>query len=284
MELTDRQTLRRLLEKNGFRFSKAKGQNFLTAAWVPDRIAAESGITEEDGVLEIGPGVGVLTTRLARQAAAVAAVELDRTLEAVLTETLEGLDNVAVVYADALKTDLKALCREKLGDRPWKVCANLPYNVTKPLITAFLEAGCFETVTVMVQREVARRLCARPGTEEYGAFTVLVDWYAQAEALFDVPPECFVPRPGVVSTVVQLTVRPAPPVAVEDRDFFFRVVRAAFGQRRKTLPNALCAGMPELSRPAVERAVAGLGLDGRVRGEALSLEQFASLANALYAS
>lgn len=155
MELTDRQTLRRLLEKNGFRFSKAKGQNFLTAAWVPDRIAAESGITEEDGVLEIGPGVGVLTTRLARQAAAVAAVELDRTLEPVLAETLEGLDNVAVVYADALKTDLKALCREKLGDRPWKVCANLPYNVTKSLITAFLEAGCFETVTVMVQREVA---------------------------------------------------------------------------------------------------------------------------------
>ena len=174
MNLTDYRDITALLQRHGFRFSKSMGQNFLTAAWVPQQIAAESGITAADGALEIGPGVGCLTAELAKTAGRVTAVELDERLRGVLGETLADFDNVSVVFADALKADLPAICAETLGERPWKVCANLPYNVTTPLITAFLEAGCFESVTVMIQKEVAQRLCAAPGTGEYGAFSVLV--------------------------------------------------------------------------------------------------------------
>ena len=171
MNLTDYRDITALLQRHGFRFSKSMGQNFLTAAWVPQQIAAESGITAADGALEIGPGVGCLTAELAKTAGRVTAVELDERLRGVLGETLADFDNVSVVFADALKADLPAICAETLGERPWKVCANLPYNVTTPLITAFLEAGCFESVTVMIQKEVAQRLCAAPGTGEYGAFS-----------------------------------------------------------------------------------------------------------------
>ena len=174
MNLTDYRDITALLQRHGFRFSKSMGQNFLTAAWVPERIAAESGITKADGALEIGPGVGCLTAELAKTAGRVTAIELDGRLRDVLGETLGAYDNVSLVFADALRADLCAVCAETLGERPWKVCANLPYNVTTPLITAFLEAGCFESVTVMIQKEVAQRLCAAPGTGEYGAFSVLV--------------------------------------------------------------------------------------------------------------
>ena len=281
MNLTDYRDITALLQRHGFHFSKSLGQNFLTAAWVPQQIAAESGIEKTDGALEIGPGVGCLTAELAKTAGRVTAIELDERLRDVLAETLADFDNVSVVFADALKADLPAVCAETLGDRPWKVCANLPYNVTTPLITAFLEAGCFESVTVMIQKEVAERLCAAPGTGEYGAFSVLVQWYAEPRLLFDVPPHCFVPQPKVTSAVVRMDRRAAPPAQVDDEKFFFRTVRAAFAQRRKTLANALRSGFSELDRADIASAMEEALLPPAVRGETLSIMQFAALSNAL---
>lgn len=281
MNLTDYRDITALLQRHGFHFSKSLGQNFLTAAWVPQQIAAESGIEKTDGALEIGPGVGCLTAELAKTAGRVTAIELDERLRDVLAETLADFDNVSVVFADALKADLPAVCAETLGERPWKVCANLPYNVTTPLITAFLEAGCFESVTVMIQKEVAERLCAAPGTGEYGAFSVLVQWYAESRLLFDVPPHCFVPQPKVTSAVVRMDRRAAPPAQVDDEKFFFRTVRAAFAQRRKTLANALRSGFSELDRADIASAMEEAFLPPAVRGETLSIMQFAALSNAL---
>ncbi len=281
-DLTDYGRVTELLGRHGFRFSKSLGQNFLTAAWVPERIAREAELTDADGVLEIGPGVGCLTAELARRAGAVCALELDRRLEGVLKETLGDFDNVTVVFTDAVKADLRQICARHLGERPWKVCANLPYNVTSPLLTALLKAQCFETLTVMVQREVAERMCAGPGTGEYGAFSLLVQWYARPRILFEVPPGCFTPRPKVTSAVVRLETRQAPPAPVTDRDFFFAVVRAAFNQRRKTLPNAVSAGVAPVDRRMAEEALEKLGLPLTVRGEALSLEQFAALSELLW--
>ena len=281
MNLTDYRDIPALLQRHGFHFSKSLGQNFLTAAWVPQQIAAESGIEKTDGALEIGPGVGCLTAELAKTAGRVTAIELDERLRDVLAETLADFDNVSVVFADALKADLPAVCAETLGKRPWKVCANLPYNVTTPLITAFLEAGCFESVTVMIQKEVAERLCAAPGTGEYGAFSVLVQWYAESRLLFDVPPHCFVPQPKVTSAVVRMDRRAAPPAQVDDEKFFFRTVRAAFAQRRKTLANALRSGFSELDRADIASAMEEALLPPAVRGETLSIMQFAALSNAL---
>lgn len=282
MNLTDYTEVTALLRRHGFHFSKSMGQNFLTAAWVPERIAAESGITEADGALEVGPGVGCLTERLAQTAGHVTAIELDERLRGVLGETLAAYDNVSLVFADALRADLRAVCAETLGERPWKVCANLPYNVTTPLLTAFLEARCFESVTVMIQKEVAQRLCAAPGTADYGAFSVLVQWYAEPRLLFDVPPHCFVPQPKVTSAVVRMDRRAAPPASVTDEGLFFRTVRAAFGQRRKTLSNALRSGLSELSREDINAAIEETGLPLTVRGETLSIAQFAALSNALF--
>ena len=244
MELTNPADIRALLARHDFRFSKSMGQNFLTAAWVPSDIAEASGADAHTGVLEVGPGIGCLTEQLAQRAGKVVSVELDERLRPV-------------------------------------VCANLPYNVTSPLLTAFLTAGCFDTVTVMIQREVARRLCARPGTADYGALTVFVQWHAEPELLFDVPPHCFVPAPKVTSTVVRLRVRKSPPVAVQDEKLLFTVVRAAFNQRRKTLVNALSAGVPGCDKARAAAAVAACGLDARVRGETLSLARFAALSDAL---
>ncbi len=282
MDLTNYTEVTALLKRHGFHFSKSLGQNFLTAAWVPERIADEAELSPADGVLEVGPGVGCLTEQLSLRAGKVLCLELDRRLESVLSETLEGRDNVEIVFTDAAKADLPALCREHLGDRTWKVCANLPYNVTTPLLTAFLEAECFESVTVMVQKEVAERMCAGPGNKDYGAFTLLVQWYTEPELLFPVPPHCFVPQPKVTSAVVRLRRRETPPAEVPDRDFFFRVVRAAFAQRRKTLANALMAGFPALDRESAEACLTGAGLDPRIRGEALSLSQFAELSRVLF--
>ena len=265
MNLTNLADIRALLARHDFRFSKSLGQNFLTAAWVPADIADASGADDRTGVPEVGPGIGCLTERQ----------------RPVLAETLAGYPNVELVFGDVLALDLPQLVAERFdGLRP-VVCANLPYNVTSPLLTAFLTAGCFDTVTVMIQREVARRLCARPGTADYGALTVFVQWHAEPELLFDVPPHCFVPAPKVTSTVVRLRVRKAPPVAVQDEKLLFTVVRAAFNQRRKTLINALSAGVPGCDKARAAAAVAACGLDARVRGETLSLAQFAALSDAL---
>ena len=276
--LTDYNEIRTLLARHGFRFSKSLGQNFLTAAWVPQRIAEEAGLDEQTGVLEVGPGVGCLTRELSRRAGKVVSVELDMALKPVLAETLDGCGNVELVFADAAKLDLRALVEEKLpGLRP-VVCANLPYNVTSPLLTALIGCGVFESLTVMIQREVARRLCAGPGTADYGAFGLFVQWHTEPGILFDVPPNCFVPQPKVTSSVIRMTRRKAPPAQVGDEELLFRVIRAAFNQRRKTLANALSAGLG-LDRETLERAIVACGLDARVRGEALSIGDFAALSD-----
>ena len=281
MNLTNPSELKALLNRHGFRFSKAMGQNFLIASWVPERIALEAGIDEGTGVLEVGPGVGCLTHELAQYAGRVLAVELDERLRPVLRETLADCENAEVIFGDVLKQDLPALVKEHFpGLRP-VVCANLPYNVTSPLLTAFLEAGCFETVTVMIQREVARRLCAKPGTADYGAFTVFTQWHAEPEILFDVSPGCFLPAPKVTSSVVRLTVRKAPPVEVISEKRFFAVVRAAFNQRRKTLLNALSSGLSGFTKEQIAQAISDCGLDEKVRGETLGIAEFARLSDRL---
>ncbi len=279
MNLTDYSDIRGLLSRHGFHFSKSLGQNFLTAAWVPARIAESADLDENTGVLEVGPGVGCLTEQLSLRAGKVLAVELDKALKPVLAETLQGRENVELLFGDVLKQDLPALVRERLpGLRP-VVCANLPYNVTTPLLTAFLEAGCFETVTVMIQREVARRICAPANTPDYGAFGLFVQWHCRTELLFDVPPSCFVPQPKVTSSVIRLTRREEKPFAVRDEELLFRVIRAAFNQRRKTLANALSAGIGGLGKEQAEEILANCGFDPRIRGEAVDLAGFVRIAD-----
>ena len=281
MNLTNPSELKLLLGKHGFRFSKAMGQNFLIASWVPERIALEAGIDEGTGVLEVGPGVGCLTHELAQYAGRVLDAELEERLRTVLQETLADCENAEVIFGDVLKQDLPALVRAHFGGLRPVVRANLPYNVTSPLLTAFREAGCFETVTVMIQREVAKRLCAKPGTADYGAFTVFTQWHAEPEILFDVSPGCFLPAPKVTSSVVRLTVRKAPPVEVISEKRFFAVVRAAFNQRRKTLLNALSSGLNGFTKEQIAQAISDCGLDEKVRGEALGIAEFARLSDRL---
>ena len=239
MDLCNIRDIKALLGRHGFHFSKSMGQNFLIESWVPRNIAEASGADETCGVIEVGPGIGPLTVQLAGRAKKVVAVELDRTLFPVLAETLAEHPNVEVVPGDVMKLDLAALAAEKLPGLTPMVCANLPYNITTPVITAFLEAHVFSAITVMIQREVARRICAAPGSPDYGAFSVFCQYYAEPELLFDVPPECFLPAPKVTSSVIRLIPRSSPPQTLVDDQTFFRVVRAAFAQRRKTLINSL---------------------------------------------
>lgn len=282
MRLTDINDIKKLLASHGFRFSKSMGQNFLTAAWVPEDIAETAQLDENTGVLEVGPGIGCLTEQLAQRAGKVVAVELDNALRPVLKETLAGKDNVEIIFGDVLKQDIKQIVDEKMPGMRRVVCANLPYNVTSPLITAFLEAECFDTVTVMIQREVAKRICAKPATGDYGAFTVLVNWYAEPEMLFDVPPSCFIPQPKVTSSVIRLKMRAQPPVKVKDKALFFRVVKAAFGMRRKTLTNALGAAFGELNKGDIEQLLHSCGFDPKIRGEVLSIGEFAKISDAIF--
>jgi 16S rRNA (adenine1518-N6/adenine1519-N6)-dimethyltransferase len=255
------------------------GQNFLTAAWVPEDIAASAGLDEKTGVLEVGPGVGCLTRELSQRAGKVVSVELDRSLQPILAETLTGCENVEVVFGDVLKQDLPALVEETMPGLRHVVCANLPYNVTTPLLTAFLEAGCFETVTVMIQREVARRICSGPGSADYGAFGIFVQWHAETELLFDVPPSCFVPQPKVTSSVIRLTRREKPPFPVRDEALMFRLVRAAFNQRRKTLVNAVGSQVQGVTKEEIEKVLQTLGFDTRIRGEVLDIGGFAKISD-----
>lgn len=282
MNLTDYNEIRALLARHRFRFSKSMGQNFLTAAWVPEDIAASAGLDAGTGVLEIGPGIGCLTRELSARAGRVLAIELDKALKPILAETLADCGNVEILYGNALKQDLAALAEEKMPGMRHVVCANLPYNVTTPVLSALLEARCFETVTVMIQREVARRICSKPGTADYGAFGIFVQWHTRPELLFDVPPSCFVPQPKVTSSVIRLTRRDRPPAAVKDEELLFRIVRAAFNQRRKTLPNALSAGVSGLSRERAEQLLTELGYDPRIRGEAVDLEGFVKISNKVF--
>ena len=279
MNLTDYQEIKALLARHRFRFSKSMGQNFLTAAWVPEDIAASAELDEETGVLEIGPGIGCLTRELAKRAGKVVSVELDRSLQPILAETLTGCENVEVVFGDVLRQDLPALLEETMPGLRHVVCANLPYNVTSPVLTALIRSGCFGTITVMIQREVARRICAGPGSADYGAFGLFVQWYMDTEILFDVPPSCFVPQPKVTSSVIRLKKREVPPAEVQDEELMFRLIRAAFNQRRKTLVNAAGSQVPGVSRETMENVLRSLGYDPRIRGEVLDIGGFAKIAD-----
>ena len=271
-----------LLELHGFHFSKAKGQNFLISRWVPERIAEESGVDETVGVLEIGPGIGPLTQQLALRAGKVCAVELDKRLAPILEQTVGEFSNLEIIWDDVLKQDIPALVKEKFGDLRPMACANLPYYITSPILTALLEAKCFEAVTVMVQKEVAQRIAAKPGTADYSAFTIFCQYYAQPEILFDVPAGCFLPQPKVTSAVITLRTYENSPWNIADEHTLFRTVRASFAMRRKTLQNGLASGFPELGKAGAAEVIAACGLPASVRGETLSIQQFAALANEIF--
>ena len=277
MDLCNINDIKALLARHGFRFSKSMGQNFLIEGWVPRDIAEASGAAPGCGVLEVGPGIGPLTRELSLRAERVVSVELDRSLFPILAETLAA----EICPGDILKTDIPALVREKFQGLTPLACANLPYNITSPAITALLEAKCFSAITVMIQREVARRICAPPGSPDYGAFSVFCQYHAHTELLFDVPPDCFLPAPKVTSSVLRMVPK-APPAEVDDEAHFFRVVRAAFAQRRKTLANSLSASLGgSCGKQAVARAIEACGLPAAVRGERLSISEFAALSRAL---
>lgn len=281
IDVCDIQVMKPLLAEYGFHFSKAKGQNFLTQRWVPENIALESGVDETVGVLEIGPGIGPLTQQLCKRAGKVCAVELDKRLEPILEKTVGEFSNLEIVWDDVLKRNIPELVKEKLdGLRPM-ACANLPYYITTPILQALLEAECFETVTVMVQKEVAQRMAAAPGTADYGAFTVFCQYYAEPELLFDVPAHCFLPQPKVTSAVIMLKIRKERPWDIADEKIFFRTVRASFAMRRKKLSNGLASGFPELGKTGAEEVIERCGFDANVRGETLGIPEFAKIANAI---
>lgn len=281
MDLCDRREIQALLERHGFRFSKAMGQNFLIEGWVPRNIADACGADERTGVLEIGPGIGPLTSQLAQRAGKVVSVELDQRLYPVLRETMAGADNFTLIEGDAMKLDFPQVAAEYFpGLRPI-LCANLPYNITTPILTKCVESRCFDSLTVLIQKEVAQRICAVAGTAEYGAFTVLMQYYTAPELLFTVPPTCFLPAPKVTSAVIRCPVRKAPPVDVVSESALWRTVKAGFALRRKTLVNSLQTGY-RLPKEQLAEIVTSCGLSPTVRGERLTLADYAQLTNALH--
>ena len=279
INVCDIHVMKPLLAEHGFHFSKAKGQNFLIAPWVPESIAVESGVDETAGVLEIGPGIGPLTQQLCLRAGKVCAVEVDNRLEPILDMTVGEFPNLEIIWNDVLKLDVPALVKEKFGGLRPMACANLPYYITSPILTALLEAECFEAVTVMVQKEVAQRIAAKPGTADYSAFTVFCQYYAEPELLFDVPAHCFMPQPKVTSAVITLRTRKQRPWEIADEAVFFRLVRASFAMRRKKLSNGLASGFPELGKNGAAEVIQAAGFDANVRGETLSIPEFARIAN-----
>ena len=268
-----------LLAEHGFHFSKAKGQNFLIAKWVPEQIAEDAGVDETAGVLEIGPGIGPLTQQLALRAKKVCAVELDLRLKPILAMTVGEFDNLEILWDDVLKQDIPALVKEKFAGLRPMACANLPYYITSPILTALLEAECFESVTVMVQKEVAQRIAAKPGSADYSAFTIFCQYYTEPEILFDVPAGCFLPAPKITSAVITLRTRKELPWQIDNKDIFFRTVKASFAMRRKTLQNGLASGFPELGKAGAGEVIEACGLPASVRGETLDIGQFAAIAN-----
>ena len=279
INVCDIHVMKPLLAQHGFHFSKAKGQNFLTQSWVPESIAEDSGVDRNCGVLEIGPGIGPLTQQLCLRAGKVCAVELDERLKPILELTVGEFDNLNIVWNDVLKLDIPQLVKAQFGDLRPMACANLPYYITSPILSALLEAECFDTVTVMVQKEVALRIAAKPGTTDYSAFTVFCQYYAEPELLFDVPAHCFLPQPKVTSAVIALRVRENKPWEITDRDTFFRTVKASFAMRRKKLSNGLASGFPALGKAGAAEVIAACGFDENVRGETLGIPEFAKLAN-----
>lgn len=270
-----------VLQKYNFNFQKRFGQNFLIDTGVLDRIIEASQITEEDCVLEIGPGIGTMTQYLAEHAREVIAVEIDKALIPILKETLSAYGNVTVINDDILKVDINAIVQEKNGGKPIKVVANLPYYITTPIIMGLFENHVpLKSITIMVQKEVADRMQVGPGTKDYGALSLAVQYYAKPEVVANVPPNCFIPRPNVGSAVIRLTRYEEPPVQVKDEAFLFALIRASFNQRRKTLVNGLGNGL-SVSKEKVTQVLEEMGLPATIRGEALTLEQFAELSNRL---
>ncbi len=272
-----------VLQKYQFHFQKKFGQNFLIDTHVLDKIIRSAEITKDDMVLEIGPGIGTMTQYLACAAGKVVAVEIDKNLIPILEDTLSGYENVQIINEDVLKVDLTELSKKENGGRPIKVVANLPYYITTPIIMGLFENHVpLKSITVMVQKEVADRMQVGPGTKDYGALSLAVQYYARPYIVANVPPNCFMPRPKVGSAVIRLERHETPPVQVEDEKLMFRIIRASFNQRRKTLANGL-KNSPELdfSREEIEAAIESLGKGASVRGEALTLEEFAALSNLL---
>ena len=283
MELCNLNVIRELLERHGFHFSKSMGQNFLIDPSVPMDIAAASCADKSCGVLEIGPGIGPLTQELCHAAGKVVSVELDKALLPVLAETMGEFENFTLIPGDIMKVNIRELVEREFEGFTPLVCANLPYNITTPVLTALVNAGCFRSITVLIQKEVAERICARPGTADYGAFTVFMQFYAEVEKVFDVPNICFVPKPKVTSAVLHCRMRETPAVAVSSEAMFHRTVRGAFAMRRKTLLNSLAGSFGEFSKEQLSVAIEAAGLTPDIRGEKMNLEQFAALSNALSA-
>lgn len=273
-----------VLNKYRFVFQKKYGQNFLIDTHVLDKIIRAAQIGADDFVVEIGPGIGTMTQYLAAAARQVMAIEIDKALIPILEETLEGYDNVTILNEDVLKVDIRSLVEEQNNGEPIKVVANLPYYITTPIIMGLFESDVpLESVTVMVQKEVADRMKTGPGSKDYGALSLAVQYYARPELIANVPPNCFMPRPGVGSAVIKLTRHEKPPVQVEEEAFLFQVIRAAFNQRRKTLVNSLNNALDiAVPKEAAAKVLEEMGLSPSIRGEALTLEQFAELGNRLW--
>lgn len=281
-KLSNPQVTIETIKKYDFAFQKKFGQNFLIDSHVLDKIIAAAGVTKEDVVLEIGPGFGTMTQYLAEAAKEVIAVEIDKTLIPILHETLADYENVTIINEDILKVDIAKLVEEKNGGKPIKVVANLPYYITTPIIMGLFESHVpLDNITVMVQKEVAQRMQAGPGTKDYGALSLAVQFYAEPYIVANVPPNCFIPRPGVGSAVIRLTKWDTPPIAVKDEKLLFALIRASFNQRRKTLQNSLVNGGISVTKEQVVEALEKLELSPTVRGEALTLEQFAALSDIL---
>ncbi len=279
--LGDRRATAEIIRRYQFDFRKKFGQNFLVDDSILDKIIEAADITRDDCVLEIGPGIGTMTQRLAEEAGRVIAVEIDRNLMPILNETLADYDNVTVINDDILKVDIPALAAQH-GSKRMKVVANLPYYITTPVIMALLERNVpLQSITVMVQKEVADRMTVGPGTKDYGALSLAVQYYTKPEIITEVPADCFVPKPNVDSAVIRLTRYDAPPVSTEDERWLFMLIRASFNQRRKTLANGIANAGIGIGRHQVEETLAQMGLSATVRGEALTLEQFAELSNRL---
>ena len=271
-----------ILKKYNFSFQKKYGQNFLIDTHILEKIISESRITKDDCVLEIGPGIGTMTQYLAESAKRVVAVEIDRSLIPILEDTLSEYDNVTVINDDILKVDIQKICDEYNEGKPIKVVANLPYYITTPIIMGLFESHVpLESITIMVQKEVADRMQQHPGTKDYGALSLAVQYYAKPEIVAEVSPNCFIPKPNVSSSVIRLTRYENPPVNVDNEHFMFSLIRASFNQRRKTLANGLANGGLGLDRETVNNALEKMELSLTVRGEALTLEQFAKLSNIL---
>lgn len=283
MDLCNINQVKQLLARHNFRFSKTLGQNFLCDASVPRRIAQMCGADGECGILEVGPGIGALTCRLAEVGAEVAAVEIDRALLPLLEQTLADYDNVTIISGDILKYNIAELVSSRLPYKRVIACANLPYYITSPVLEALLEAGCFDSVCVMVQREVARRCCADCGTSDYSAFSVYINYHAEPEILFDIPPDSFIPQPKVYSSVMRLKIRKTPPYPDLPKHKYLRVVRAAFAQRRKTMVNSLHSVFgAEYSKEQLAQMIERCGFLPNVRGEQLSPDDFYMLAKQIY--